>query len=167
MKLIKLITFIFILNSISGTSQELTKWEGKSQLMTGIYHFGSYAKEGPIFFLEQHFFYNFNHRYSIGIGAGLDIYPGGLALPIMIEGKYNFTLFKKPAFFSQSIGKYILSNELFFSANRNVGAFGLVVNPDKKVLIVPEIGYSYLWDKYGGKELSFLINLGVQYSIQK
>jgi hypothetical protein len=64
---------------------------------------------------------------------------------------------------TQSFAKNLKISPVFFTGYRYLGTIGLVYRKDKKVQVIPNIGYSFIWDRYGGKSLSFLVGLRIRY----
>lgn len=67
---------------------------------------------------------------------------------------------------NQSLGRNIKISDVFYRSNRYIGAINMNI-PIKKMSLVPELGYNFLWDKYGGKNLSFFIGVGLEYPLKR
>lgn len=168
MKIIRNILLVVImLTTVSAFAQSISntkKLSFKTNLRMSIYHLPGYNAERAIYYLEQHVSYPINTRFSFGGGLGINAYPFLLGLPIFIDGMYHFKPIKKVApYFYQSFGRNIKVGSVFFKSNRLLGSFGANIKVSKKVILVPELGYSMLWDKYGGGAFSFIIGIGIKY----
>lgn len=157
-------TLLFILIHLTGTTQiEKGTFEFSTNLHGSFYHIGSYSKERPAFYLEQELNYYVSNELSLGIQTGINLYPGLLGFPVSITAhKENYTT-ARTLIFTQSIGRNFGIGELFFSNYRYWGSMGIVLNEAKKMRFIPELGYSLLWDRYGGGALSFFAGVRLSY----
>lgn len=140
---------------------------GKTNILVSFYHSGSYGKERPFFFLDQSFEYRFHKCFSAGLGFGINLYPAAPATPFFINGRYHFNVRKINFSIEQSIGKNIKIQEYGFNSNRYIGTIGADFNLRKYLLLNSQVGYLYLWDKYGGQDLSLFATIGLTYKIIK
>ena len=67
---------------------------------------------------------------------------------------------------NQTLGRNIKLSDIFQRSNRYMGAINVNI-PINKLSLVPEFGYNFLWDKYGGKNLSFFIGVGLEYQLKR
>jgi hypothetical protein len=169
MKLIRNILILIILLSASGikAQTDLSKrWTGETYLLSSFYRLGSYSKERPTLFLEQDFNNRLSERFSVGAGFGISLYPSLLAFPVSVNGKYHFRIKSIPFSIIQSYARHIKLSDVFFASNRYIGELRANL-PLKKVTINPRLGYNFLWDKYGGKNLSFIVGVGIEYNLSR
>ena len=165
------VMFILLFSSQQIYSQTDTTFQkrivGKTNFLVSFYHSGSYGKERPFFFLDQSFEFRFHKHFSVGLGLGLNLYPAALATPFFINGRYHFSIRKLNCSIEQSIGKNIKIQEYGFNSNRYFGAIGVDFNLRKYLSLNTQVGYLYLWDKYGGQDLSFFATIGLSYKIMR
>lgn len=138
---------------------------GSTRLDVGTLHAGSYRKERPIIFLEQEFNYRLGERFSVGLGTGIDLYPGALAFPVFLSGTYAFPVGQQQASVQTSLGANLRIAELFFFSYRNVSSLGWVLGRERKVQWVPRLGYVMNLDRYWGGSLSALFGLDIRYGL--
>lgn len=162
-KILLAISFLFLIGFNTNAQENTKKWAQQTQFRLGYYHLGSYSKENPSFFLEHQMNYKISDHWRLGVGAGINLYPSALAYPLYLDGQYHFSLGKLPAHFSQSYGVNLKLGELSFFSHRYVGNFNLLLFPKKKIQLMTGLGYLYVWDNHGGKNVSFLLNIGIQY----
>lgn len=168
MRLIKAIVFCaFFCSSTSGLSQKdsIRTWSGESAFMLTVYRLGSYQKERPTFFFEQSFNYRLNQRFSIGAGVGINVYPGALGLPVGINGRYHYRIGKVNCTLVQSYHRNLNVGELFFSSYRYMGEL-IGHFKIKDFTLNPKIGYNFLYDKYDGRNLGFLMGISAIYPLK-
>lgn len=162
-----LYSLFLLLFSCSGITQEQVssgnEWSNQTSFRTGFYHLGSYAKENPSFFLEQQLDFIFQEKYSLGLGTGFNIYPAALAFPVFVEGKRILNINQKRFHVTQSYGVNLKLGDIFFYSNRYMGNFNIVLSENQRVDLVTGLGYVYLWDSHGGKNVSFLFNIYITY----
>lgn len=139
---------------------------GKTNILVSFYHSGSYKKGKPFFFLDQSFEYRFRKSFSAGLGFGINFYPAALATPFFFNGRYHFNVRTLNFNIEQSIGKNIKILEYGFNSNRYIGAMGVDFKV-QKYLLNSQVGYLFLWDKYGGQNLSLFATVGLTYKIFK
>lgn len=156
-----IIILILFLSVLYSNGQEERLFTQQTQLRLGFYHLGSYAKERPVFLIEHQLNYQVDSRLKLGVGAGVSLYPAALAYPIHIQGQYHFTLANIKSYLSQDYGVNLSLGENSFFSHRYTGGYHLIFNNDKKIQWITGLGYLYLWDNFGGKNVSFLINLGI------
>jgi len=170
MKLIKLLSVLifccFTLVAKAQNSASTPAIEGYTSLSASFLRLGSYSKERPTFFIEQDFDYRFNDRVSLGLGLGFNLYPALLAFPVALNGKYYFKINKRSFLFKQSIGRNIRLADIFFSSNRYLGSFAMQI-PLKQSALFPEVGYNFLWDRFGGKNVGFFLGISWKYTIKR
>jgi hypothetical protein len=167
MRLTKILTIILItISTFDSKAQNLTDkgLSGETYFYSSFYRLGSYNKERPTFFLEQNINYRFNKRFSAGVGLGIDLYPALLAFPLFIDVKYHFKIMSLPFNLTQSLGRNIKLTDTFFTSYRYMGDLSLTIKL-KKMNINPRIGYNFLWEKYGGKNLGFFAGIGIEYKL--
>ena len=158
-----LILMIFSLTLAELNAQENTqKWSQQVDASVGFYHLGAYAKENPSLFLEYQANYRVLKKINIGLGAGVNLYPAALAYPLYVEAQYRFSIGDLPAYTSQSYGVNLKLGERSFFSHRNVGNLNVILFQDKNVQLISGLGYLFLWDNYGGKNISFLFNVGIE-----
>ncbi|MFK8044108.1 MAG: hypothetical protein AB8B72_01335 [Crocinitomicaceae bacterium] len=159
-----LILFMCLSLSVNAQSDSVKGWSGESNFLMTVYRLGSYVKERPTFFLEQNFNYRFHDHFSAGAGLGINAYPGLLGFPVGVHGKYHFAIKSMNFSVLQSYHRYLNLGDLFFKSNRYLGE--LVGHVElNKIELTPRIGYNYLFDKYDGRNLGFLLGIGVSYKI--
>jgi hypothetical protein len=138
---------------------------GYTRFETGYPHVGSYSKERPTFALEQEFVYPIRRSFSVGIGAGIALYPAAYTIPIHIIGSYRFDFLGIRLSWNHRIGMNTKIGENAF--------FGYRYNSDiryhraltRKIGGFVGIGANYLWDRWGGKSLSGALNIGISYGL--
>ena len=167
MKIIKyIIVLSLLLNLFSAQAQTGSfekSWHSKTNLKLSLYHFGGYASERAIIYIEQHLAYRIHPKFSVGGGFGINSYPFLLAFPIFVEGQYHFKIKSRASYIYQSLGRNIKITDVFFKSNRYVGSLGTKLKLSKKLSLAPELGYSLIWDKYGGGDLSLFVGIGIGY----
>ncbi|MEX1002379.1 MAG: hypothetical protein WDZ35_09725 [Crocinitomicaceae bacterium] len=156
---------VFLFCSLGRSQKEYNPWMGKSKLMVGYYHFGSYEKERPIIGLEQTIEYVIHPKFRTGIGLGVNIYPGKLTFPVFATAKYIQQLKRFGFYFIQSYGINTGFGDIGFFSHRNYGAFGVNIRLKENLTLDPEIGYLLNWDKHGPGSLSLTTGLGLYYSL--
>lgn len=169
MKLIKPILVTLMLFSICETqaqTETYKEWSGETYLLSSFYRLGSYNHERPTLFLEQSFDYRLNKQFSAGLGIGINLYPALLGAPISVNAKYHFTIKSVPFSFNQSLGRNIRWSDSFFASNRNMGEIRANI-PLNNITFNPRLGYNFLWEKYGGGNLSFFLGIGIEYKLKK
>ncbi len=139
--------------------------EGASIFQVAPLHAGSYAKERPIFQLEQRVLYRFNARYSAGAGTGLGIFPGALGLPLYAQGNVHFAQGKGRV--GQSYGFYLKLSDVFFAAHRYAGELGWGWSLTESIVLEAQGGYLFWWDRFGGRALSGQLGVGLRYGLGK
>lgn len=164
-----IITLLFLSQQINAqTGSDFQKRiDGKTNILVSFYHSGGYQKARRFCFLDQSFEYRFHRKYSAGLGFGINLYPAAIATPFFINGRYHFSIRKINCSIEQSIGKNIKIQEYGFNSNRYFGAIGVDFNLRKYLSLNTQVGYLYLWDKYGGEELSLVATLGLTYKFIK
>ncbi len=166
MKLIRVLTLLsFSFCLLSVQAQSNPKWTGETSFLLTAYRLGSYEKERPTFFVEQNFSRRLNEHFSVGAGLGINVYPALLAFPVQVNGKYHFKIKSLPFSIMQSYGRNIKLSDVFFKSNRYLGEVRANFSVGK-VNLVPRVGYNLLWDRYGGRNLGFLIGIGVEYRLK-
>lgn len=167
MKLIKsIVVLTFTTLTVSAYGQSVPKWSGETSLLLTVYRLGSYQKERPTFFLEQNFDRRVSDRFSLGAGFGVNAYPALLAFPAQLNAKYHFKIKSTPFSIMQSYGRNIKLSDVFFNSNRYLGELRANISVGK-VDLTPRIGYNYLWDRYHGRNLGFLLGVGVEYRLNQ
>ncbi len=167
MRSIKIALLIVLLMGLSLSYAQITpvtKWSGETYLMSSFFRLGSYQKERPTIFLEQTLNYRLNDRFSLGAGFGINAYPALFGFPVHVNGKYNFNIKNKTFSIIQSYGRNIKFGDISFNSNRYLGEIRMILVL-KKVNLTPRIGYNYLWDRYNGRNLSFLVGIGLKYNL--
>lgn len=135
-----------------------------TQLDLSFYHLGSYSKERATIYLEQAVDYQFDNGIQVGGSFGFNAYPGLLAIPL--GGQVRFPVLKKRRsdwFITQSLHKNLPVGNLFYGGNRYRGELSSILYQNDKLQIIPALGYSFIWDRYGGIALSFNAGLRVTY----
>lgn len=138
---------------------------GATRFDLGLLHAGSYRKERPIFFLEQEVGYRFNDHGSVGIGAGIDLYPGALALPVYVAAAYSLDLLQKRTLWQTSVGVNLPLGDPFFFSYRNVSSVGIPLLNGNRMQLVPKLGYILNMDRYVGGSLSALLGIDLRYRL--
>lgn len=157
------LSFLLILQltAVSVFSQE--KLKTATRPAVGFYHIGSYSKERPILLLEQDLDYVINPSFKLGIHAGFNLYPAAAALPLGLHARYVMQAKKTSCIITQGYSRHLKLTPVFFSANRYYGTLGICFNKQKRLQIIPELGYLYLWEQYGGKAISFTAGIRLTY----
>lgn len=158
--------FVIIFHFSSEAQISLKRSDGmnnQTNFRLGFYHLGSYSKENPSLFLEHQVNYHFKEYYSLGLGVGMNLYPAALAFPLYLEGQRLINIGGRQFYFTQSYGVNLKLGDLSFFSHRYNGNFNAMFFFERKVKLIAGLGYLYLWDNYGGKNVSFLLNIGVQY----
>jgi hypothetical protein len=158
-KVIIILVFFFSVFDTVGQNKPLLTQQ--TQFRLGFYHLGSYAKERPAFLIEHQFNYEVVNRFKLGVGIGVSLYPGALAYPVHIQGQYHFLIGKRKSYLSQDYGINLRLGANSFFSQRYTGGYHLIFNSHKKIEWITGLGYLYIWDNYGGKNISFLINVGI------
>jgi len=135
-------------------------WRTKTIFRTSFYHLGSYSKEKPSFFLEQNVNFVLSSRFYLGLQMGVNLYPSLLAFPVSLQGKYYLSPSALKMYINQSVGRNIKLGKSSFPSNRYVGSLGLDLGLGNSSRLSPHLGYSFIWDKFGGGALSFFVGLG-------
>lgn len=155
---------LFLVVMVKANAQEnMQKWSQQTHLRVGFYHLGSYSKENPSLFLEHQLNYKVHEKWNLGVGAGVNLYPAALAYPIYMEGQYRFSCRGLPSYLSQSYGVNLSLGEYSFFSHRYIGNFNVLLLQQKKIQLITGLGYLYIWDHWGGKNISFLLNAGVEF----
>ena len=129
-----------------------------------FYHPGGYSKERSTIYLEQGVHYQFRNNSSLGFTMGINAYPGLLALPIGLDAQFPILLsLNKDWFIRQSIAYNLKVNDLFYRGSRYRGGVNVKLMLNDRLALQPEIGYSFIWDRYGGAALSFLAGVRLTY----
>lgn len=169
MKSIKYILFVLIIFSAAQSNAQenyMKGWTGETSFSLSFYRLGSYVKERPTFFLEQAFLNRINKRLSLGAGICINAYPALLGMPIYASGVYHLNIKSYHLSFNQTFGRNVKLGDVFFDSWRCLGYCELGISL-KNVLLKPKLGYNLLWDKYGGRNLSFIIGIGLKYNLTK
>lgn len=129
-----------------------------------FHHLGGYSKERSAIYLEQGLHYQFDNEVAIGGTIGINAYPGLLALPIGLSAQLPILRsLNRDWFVTQSLSRNIKVGTFFYRGNRYRGGINLRLKTGDRLLIHPEIGYSFIWDRYGGAALSFLAGVRLCY----
>jgi hypothetical protein len=162
----RIVIFIYFFASSYSICQDTARRpiQLSTQFDLSFIHLGSYGKERSIIYLEQSLDYQFDNGIEIGGSFGINAYPALLALPI--GAQVRIPLFPNSLrnwVLSQSIHKNLPVGDIFYNGNRYRGGFSMTVYEKDKIHISPELGYSFVWDRYGGMALSFLGGIRVSY----
>ena len=154
--------------SLMGYCQEGIKpsWLGNTSFGLSVYHIGSYAKQRPIYSIEQSFEVAPFEKIRFGLGTGLSLYPATLTIPVFTSVKYIITSKKKwLCSVTQSYGRNLKLDKLGFNSNRYSGNIGNSLRIREELWMKGELGYLVNWDKYGGGSISLILNFGISYKI--
>jgi len=171
MRSIKKIILLCTLGLISHYSQcqELTKrsWYSNTSIGLSTYHFGSYSKQRPIFYLEQSFEIALLRKIRLGLGTGLNLYPATLTIPVFANTRFIAASKNKwTCYITQSYGRNLKIGRIGFNSNRYTGNLGNSFKVGEKLWLQGELGYLINWDKYGGGSVSLNLNFGMSYKIK-
>ena len=135
-----------------------------TEFNVSFYHLGSYSKERSAIYLEQGLHYQFDNEVAIGGTIGINAYPGLLALPVGLSAQFPILKsLKRHWSITQSYSRNIKIGTFFYRGNRYRGGINLRLKTGDRLQIQPEIGYSFIWDRYGGAALSFLAGVRLCY----
>ena len=144
--------------------REKPSWYSNTSFGLSVYHIGSFAKERPIFSLEQSFEIAPFEKIRFGIGTGINLYPATLTIPIFASVKYILKSKEKwSCSIMQSYGRNLKIGKIGFNSNRYIGNFGNSFQVAEKTWIQGELGYLLNWDRYGIGSISLILNLGINY----
>lgn len=162
---ISCVIFLFFTITFAHGQDEEKEFVFATELNAGLLHLGSYVKERPIIFLNQEATYQFTHKFAAGVGVGFDLYPGSLGLPVSVTTNFKNQATAGTLIFTHSYARYLKAGPLFMASNRYMGGMGLLLNAkeETKVKFMPQIGYSFIWDRFGGKSISFFLGIKMRY----
>ncbi|MCH2234508.1 MAG: hypothetical protein MK078_09670 [Crocinitomicaceae bacterium] len=158
-KIVLILTLFF---GISAKAQNEKSISGRTLVDVSFYHLGSYAKERPFVFLEQEINFSLHPKFTFGLGTGINVFPGALGLPLKLRGTYNFNR----NYIFQTVGAHLKVGTLFFSGYLWRGGYGRTFTLGDQLVLNSDLGYSYGWDRYGGKRLSFYLGIGLSYNFK-
>jgi len=158
-----LLVFLFSFAAFAQEKEE--SFIGETSFQCEFYHLGSYSKERPVYLLQQNINYIFSPHFSGGIGVGFALYPAALALPVSFNANYHFNPGKTPLIWKNSFGANIIAGDLFFAASNFKSGIAIQLFKEKPMHLIPEAGFHFLFDGYGGKALSIYGGIGITYKI--
>ena len=86
---------------------------------------------------------------------------------MFVHGKYHFKIKSIDAYLHQSYGRNIKTFDFSFRSNRYLGSVGTEFKLGEQLRLSTELGYSFIWDKYGGASITTFVGVGLKYKIGK
>lgn len=160
------IIWTFLMATASYGQEKEGFLRGETRFEMGYPHAGSYSKERPILGVIQGFSYHFNSKFSSGIETGFVLYPGAFTIPVHAIGSYHFKWWDQYFSWNHRVGVNTkLGQNSFFNYRYQTDLRYSMYVSALPIQTFVSLGGAFMWDRWGGKALNGVFNIGMAYKL--